>query len=63
MALGLPLLLSAGAVDCTVGSVGHNVLLSMPRADSVKQAAVHNRGIAAERPKAFGCGPARSRRC
>jgi outer membrane protein OmpA-like peptidoglycan-associated protein len=45
-----------GHTDAT-GSVDHNVQLSMSRAQSVKQALVRDFGIAADRLKAFGCGP------
>jgi outer membrane protein OmpA-like peptidoglycan-associated protein len=39
------------------GSVDHNVQLSLARAQSVKQALIKDHGIAADRLKAFGCGP------
>ena len=39
------------------GSVDHNLQLSLSRAQSVKQALVKDYGIAADRLKAFGCGP------
>lgn len=39
------------------GSVDHNLQLSLARAQSVKQALVKEHGIAADRLKAFGCGP------
>jgi outer membrane protein OmpA-like peptidoglycan-associated protein len=45
-----------GHTDGT-GAVEHNVQLSLARAQSVKQALMRDHGIAAERLKAFGCGP------
>lgn len=45
-----------GHTDNT-GGVDHNLQLSHSRAQSVKQALVKDHGIAAERMKAFGCGP------
>ncbi|MGA9752749.1 MAG: OmpA family protein [Acidobacteriota bacterium] len=39
------------------GAVDHNLQLSLARAQSVKQALVRDHGIAADRLKAFGCGP------
>lgn len=39
------------------GAVDHNLQLSLSRAQSVKQALVREHGIAADRLKAFGCGP------
>jgi OOP family OmpA-OmpF porin len=45
-----------GHTDNT-GSVDHNAQLSLARAQSVKQALIRDHGIAADRLKAFGCGP------
>ncbi|MGC8723885.1 MAG: OmpA family protein [Acidobacteriota bacterium] len=45
-----------GHTDGT-GSVDHNVQLSLARAQSVKQTLIREHGIAADRLKAFGCGP------
>lgn len=39
------------------GSVDHNLRLSLSRAQSVTQALMKEHGIAADRLKAFGCGP------
>jgi outer membrane protein OmpA-like peptidoglycan-associated protein len=41
----------------TTGSVEHNVQLSQARAESVRAALTATHGIAAERLRAFGCGP------